>query len=314
MPKQLSLDIADLSVTLHWDEPLGSFKLPAAYQPFIHRCEKEMSESAARFSKPGGAGGAGVAEEGGIRLQLAAAAAPPQAGTVVFENAPIWSLYRVPGGLSFRIFESYNDLKRTLFIPDNGGGAHLAFQAANQDPFSGPTFELLMIALLARRGGVLLHGCGISVDGRGMVFAGESGAGKSTLSRLWAREEGIEILSDDRVVVRRQNGSFYLYGTPWHGDEAFAAPGGVELSRIFFIRHGPSNDIRKLSAAGAVREMLKCSFPPLWDAGGMAAALELFHGMATEVPRAELDFVPDRTAVDYVLAMSGGRISPNHNS
>ena len=304
MPKQVSLDIAGLSVALNGDALIGSFKLPAAYQPFIHRCEKEMTENAARFADPGGGGRAGLSEKGEIELQLTAAAEPPQARTVVFENVPIWSLYRVRGGLSFRIFESYHDLKRTLFIPDSGGGAHLAFQAANQDPFTGPAFELLMSTQLSRRGGAVLHGCGVSIDGRGFVFAGESGAGKSTLARLWGRREGIEILSDDRVVVRRQNGSFYLYGTPWHGDEIFAAPGGVELSRIFFIRHGPSNDIRKLSAAGAVREMLKCSFPPLWDAGGMAAALELFHSMATEVPCAELDFVPDRTVLDFVLALS----------
>jgi hypothetical protein len=75
----------------------------------------------------------------------------------------------------------------------------------------------------------------------------------------------------------------------------------VELSRIFFIRHGQGNAIRKLSAAGAVREMLKCSFPPLWDAGGMAAALELFHGVATSVHCAELAFVPDSSAIDFVI-------------
>jgi hypothetical protein len=75
----------------------------------------------------------------------------------------------------------------------------------------------------------------------------------------------------------------------------------VELSRIFFIRHGHGNAIRKLSPAGAVREMLKCSFPPLWDAGGMAAALGLFHGMATAVPCDELAFVPESSAIDFVM-------------
>jgi hypothetical protein len=209
-------------------------------------------------------------------------------------------------GSSFHLFDSYPELKRTLFIPDEGGSARLSFHAADRDPFVGPSLELLMITHLARCHGVILHGCGISSDGRGVVFAGESGAGKSTLSRLWAQKEGIEILSDDRVIVRRQNGSFRLYGTPWHGEEAFAAPGGVELSRIFFIRHGQGNDIRKLSAAGAVREMLKCSFPPLWDAGGMAAALELFHTVAVSVPCAELAFVPDHTAMDFVLDRAGG--------
>jgi hypothetical protein len=38
----------------------------------------------------------------------------------------------------------------------------------------------------------------------------------------------------------------------------------------------------------------------------MAAALELFHGMAIAVPCAELAFVPDHTAIDFVLDRAGG--------
>jgi hypothetical protein len=277
MPNTISVTIADLCLTLGWEHPFRSVDLPPAYRP---------------FSAPGGSD---------IRLELAVADDPPAAGPAIFESAPIWCLYRVPGGALFHLFDSYPELRRSLLIPDEGGRARLAFLSADRNPFVGPALELLVITHLARRDGVILHGCGISIDGRGIVFAGESGAGKSTLSRLWAQQAGIEILSDDRVVVRRRNGSFYLYGTPWHGDAAFAAPGGVELSRIFFIRHGQGNEVRKLSAAGAVCEMLKCSFPPLWDAGGMAAALELFHGVATSVPCAELAFVPDSSVIDVVM-------------
>ena len=282
LPTPLTFTIADLTVTLQWHPPFSGVSVPAAYQPFLATGSSD------------------------IRLELSTG--EPQRGeeVPVFESAPIWSLYRMRDGSSFHLFNSYPELRRTLFIPDESGRARLSFHAADHNPFVGPALELLMITHLARCHGVILHGCGISSDGRGVVFAGESGAGKSTLSRLWAQKEGIEILSDDRVIVRRQNGSFRLYGTPWHGDEAFAAPGGVELSRIFFIRHGQGNHIRKLSAAGAVREMLKCSFPPLWDAGGMAAALELFHTVATSVPCAELAFVPDHTAMDFVLDRAGG--------
>jgi hypothetical protein len=279
MPTPLAFTIADISVTLQWHPPVDAVVAPAAYRPFLAKRPND------------------------IMLDLSAG--EPQGGeqALVFDSAPIWRLYRRKEGSAFHLFDSYPDLKRALFIPDEGGRARLSFQASDHNPFVGPALELLMITHLARRGGVILHGCGIALDGRGVVFAGESGAGKSTLSRLWARKEGIEILSDDRVIVRRQNGALYLYGTPWHGDEAFAAPGGVPLKRIFFIRHGPGNDTRKLSAAGAAREMLKCSFPPRWDAGGVAAALELFHGLAVSVPCAELAFVPDRTAVDFVLAL-----------
>jgi len=277
MPNQISFTIADLPVTLRWGPPIGDVKIPSAYAAFLSQ------------------------ERDDIHLDLSIEETPCPDGEAAFDSSPIWSLHRLKDDSLFRLFDGYPDLRRSLFVPSAGGSSRLAFLAGNRDPFVGPALELLMIAHLARRQGVILHGCGVAIAGRGIVLAGESGAGKSTLSRLWAKRKGVEILSDDRVIVRRQNGSLRLYGTPWHGDEAFAARGGVELSRIFFIRHGSRNHIRKLSVAGAVRELLKCSFPPLWDAGGMAAALELFHDMAASVPCAELAFVPDPTAIDFVL-------------
>jgi hypothetical protein len=277
MPNQISFTIAGLPVTLRWHSPNGGGKVPTAYAPFLSQ------------------------DSGLIHLDLSNEEFPCSLGAVVFDSSPIWRLHRLNGGSLFRIFDSYPDLRRSLFVPSTGDSSRLAFLAGNRDPFVGPVIELLMIAQLARRRGAILHGCGIVVAGGGVVLAGESGAGKSTLSRLGVKRKGVEILSDDRVIVRRQNGALRLYGTPWHGEEAFAAPGGVPLKRIFFIRHGHRNAARMLSAAGTVREMLKCSFPPLWDAGGMAAALELFHDVADSVPCAELAFVPDHTAIEFVL-------------
>lgn len=277
MPHPISFSIADLALTLRWVPPVSGLKLPPAYAPFS------------------------VSDPGDIHLDLSVEEDSPRDGSPVFDSAPIWSLFRQKAGFAFHLFDTYPTLKRTLFIPDAGPDARLVFRAADRNPFVGPSLELLMITHLARCDGAVLHGCGVSVGGRGIVFAGESGAGKSTLSRLWAQRNGVTILSDDRVIVRRRNGALYLYGTPWHGEEAFAAPGGAPLERIFFIRHGQGNDIRKLPAVGAVREMLKCSFPPLWDAGGMAAALELFHAVATAVPCAELAFVPEPRVIDLVV-------------
>jgi hypothetical protein len=74
----------------------------------------------------------------------------------------------------------------------------------------------------------------------------------------------------------------------------------VELSRIFFIRHGPHNLVQALTADKAVAAMLQCSFPPLWDAGGMAAALELFHTLAAATRCAELTFMPDARVIEFV--------------
>lgn len=278
MSNQLSLTIADVPVTLAWSSPIPRVKAPQAYQPFL---------SSGRS---------------GTRLRLSHSGHSMDDGLKAFESPPIWTLYRSPGGLTFRIYDSYPDLRRTLFIPHAGREARLDFSGGDRDPFTGPALELLLITGLAGCEGAVLHGCGIDAGGRGIVFAGQSGAGKTTLSRLWSAEKGIGILSDDRVIVRRQDGGFRLYGTPWHGEACFAAPGGVPLERIYFIRHGIRNQTRNISAAAAVRELLKCSFPPFWDAGGMRAALETFDGLATAVPCAELYFTPERAAIDFVLS------------
>jgi hypothetical protein len=288
-PNQVCFTIAGMPVRLEWRPPIGDVKIPPAYGAFLSR------------------------DRGDIYLDLSTEESASGQGESVFDSSPIWSLRRLAEGSLFRIFDGYPDLRRSLFVPGAGGGSRLAFLAGNRDPFVGPALELLMITHLARRRGVILHGCGIAVAGRGIVLAGESGAGKSTLSRLWAKRGGVEILSDDRVIVRRQNGSFFLYGTPWHGDEAFAARGGVRLERILFIRHGHRNSVRMVSAAGAVKEMLKCSFPPLWDAAGTAAALDLFQDAAGSVPCAELAFVPDPTAIDFVLKESRLEAAPTKN-
>lgn len=276
MATTLSFVFAGLSLSVESIPPEGPVAAPPAYQPFLSQDRK------------------------GICLRLTAGSGKDYHGKRIFDCPPIWFLDRSRKTSQFGIYHDYPDLKRTLSIPDEGESALLSFGGSNRDPFLGPALELLTITRLARGDGVILHGCGISREGRGIVFAGESGAGKSTLSRLWAQEKGVDILSDDRVIVRRQNGMFCLYGTPWHGDAAFAAPGGVPLERIFFIRHGEQNAVRPMARAFCVRALLKCCFPPLWDGAGMSFTLEFFDELTSAVPCAELAFVPDAGVLDFL--------------
>ncbi|HYM76014.1 MAG TPA: hypothetical protein VE377_08555 [Candidatus Dormibacteraeota bacterium] len=57
---------------------------------------------------------------------------------------------------------------------------------------------------LTQEKAIELHGAGIvRADGIGNLFVGHSGAGKSTTTRLWTEREDVEVLSDDRIIVRR---------------------------------------------------------------------------------------------------------------
>jgi len=228
-------------------------------------------------------------------------------GEMVFESPPIWTLYRENGTSLIRLFPEMADLQRTLFLPHHLKHADLYF--ANNcirfmNPYFGPTMELLLMHYLAQERGVILHACGIIIEDGGILFLGESGAGKSTLARMWAQENGVDILSDDRVIVRKQGCEFRIYGTPWHGEAAFASPREARLERIFFLSHGQENSVKDMKGLNPVSHLLTCSFPPLWDFQGMQFVLEFFSQLAAQVPCQELSFRPEKGALALVKKIS----------
>lgn len=177
-------------------------------------------------------------------------------------------------------------------------------QIPHSYPLGYPLEELLFVNLLSLGRGLLLHACAVSDSGRGFVFAGTSGSGKSTLADLWKDQEGVTILSDDRVIVREEEGRIWAYGTPWHGDVNLCSPERVPVDRIFIIRHGAETRATPLEARTALTSLLVRSFPTYWNPQGMGFILEFLGRVSQVVPCHELAFLPDPTTIDFVRALS----------
>ncbi len=273
--------IGGITIFVEGDAEDIDFRVPLAYRPF--------------------AGSGNIKSD--ISLRLHNGEPPSTPDTKTFECPPIWSLYRDNGVSALRISEHLPGYGRTLVLPPNAGNANLYFDDPSgpcSDPFYGPTMELLMVNFLAQGRGIIVHGCGIKQNDLGVLFVGESGAGKTTSANIWSREPDVEVLSDDRTIVRKQGDHFVMYGTPWHGEGKFGSPGSARLDHIFFIRHGRENSISKSNKAHSVTQFLKCSFPPFWDAAGMDYSMDLFSDLAAAVPCRALSFKPDRSIIEFV--------------
>ena len=234
----------------------------------------------------------------------------PSDGEVAFDSGKgLWRLYRTPRGPEV-IFTSPalgpQPYQSATFREDFREGTVTLRRAPFADrlpiyPLHYPLDELFMVHLLARGLGVEIHSGGVVLpDGRGWLFVGVSGAGKSTLSRIWRGEPDVTVLSDERIILRRQGDGLWMYGTPWHGDGYIAEPGCARLERVFFLRQGPQNALAPVSVTDAVTRLFRCGFTPFHDAAGLDFSLGFLEQVARGCRCEELTFLPDRSVIQFL--------------
>jgi hypothetical protein len=231
-----------------------------------------------------------------------------------FDSGGTWKLYRedgkliyavtVPifGDIPYRFLEVADDFStgRLLLNPKAGVPENCLF------PLAFPLDELLIANLLTLPGneGVLLHACAVTdPDGNAFVFVGQSGDGKSTTARLWAARDGMTILTDERIIIRRHDDGFYVYGTPWHGDQLAAVADRAKISGLFILRKGQTNAVTETRPSLASALLFARCFPPLHSPESLSATAAFLESLVTNVSCRELHFLPDNSAVDFVRGL-----------
>jgi len=161
-----------------------------------------------------------------------------------------------------------------------------------RNPFTYPMDQLLLMFMLAERKGALIHSSGVDFHGRGYLLSGRSGAGKSTISRKFALA-GHEVLSDDRIVVRKIDGKLRMFGTPWSGEAGIAGNKDLPLHGIFFLHHGEENFTKKISPAEAAERLMPVTSIPWYDENMMTKLLAFCEEIVSACPAYDLFFSPD---------------------
>lgn len=146
--------------------------------------------------------------------------------------------------------------------------------------------------------GMMLHASAVEMDGKAYLFSGPCGMGKSTHTRLWQQTFGsaAQVFNDDKPALRRFDGSWYAYGTPWCGKDGINQNRKVSLGGICFLKRGQSNEIRRLSEWEAVSCILAQTTVRIKDAKRMELLLKLVEQLVREVPIFELKNRPEREA------------------
>jgi hypothetical protein len=222
----------------------------------------------------------------------------------VFDAWDKWSLYRIDD--QFLLVQRHTVSSaipdRVLIIDSKFTQGELFLRSSGSvfppNPLEYPLGQVLMVWLLGQDRGLMIHACGVNDGGRGYLFVGNSGDGKSTLAKIWEKEA--DVLNDDRIVVRKRNGQFWMHATPWSGSYKSVSPQSVPLERVFFLKQGTGNRIEHVAGARAATMLLTRCFPPVWDAQGIAFTLDFLSDLTSQVPCSELTFIADDKVRDFI--------------
>ncbi len=152
--------------------------------------------------------------------------------------------------------------------------------------------QILLARVLADRQGCYFHSSGVDFEGKGLLFAGHSEAGKSTMVTML--KDKADILCDDRMIVRKRQDSYRIYGTWSHGDVPDVSGSSAPLKAILFLEKSDKNELIPMSDKNEItRRLLSVLIKPFVTADWWEKTLALTEDISRNIPCYALKF--DRT-------------------
>ena len=134
-------------------------------------------------------------------------------------------------------------------------------------------------------------------EGDAILFTAPSGTGKSTQAGLWERFAGAETLNGDRSMLRRVDGVWTAFGSPFAGTSGIYRNESAPVRALIVLRQAPENTIRRLSVAEAFRAIYSESVMPRWHTEAHQHVISLVTEIVSEIPVYLLACTPDERPV-----------------
>ncbi len=155
-----------------------------------------------------------------------------------------------------------------------------------------------------RKDTLVLHGSLVDFNGKGIIFTGPSGAGKTTQAQLWEKYAGAEIINGDMIFLHKENnGSFYAYGSPWHGSSDYCVNKKVRVEGIFAVKKSSRCFASLPDFSMRLKEIFSEVMLPDWFDGCKCYGLNTLDSLLKCVPVYSFECTKDKNSVSEIEKM-----------
>ena len=145
-----------------------------------------------------------------------------------------------------------------------------------------------------------LHASVVEKNGKGILFTAPSGTGKSTQANLWKEYEKAVIINGDKAMIRKNDGKFSVYGSPYAGSSKIYKDISAPVHGIVVLAQAKENRIEVLPKAEAFMKIFKESVVNIWNEDYLIRLTGLIQELVSEVPIYYLACRPDKSAVNLL--------------
>lgn len=168
--------------------------------------------------------------------------------------------------------DGFNSFCKESYFPNN-----LAF---NEGPY---LYTQICKKVLSDYNGFFFHSSSLAIDGEGYLFTAASGTGKSTHTGNWRKLFGdrVTMINDDKPLIRKIDGKYYVCGTPWMGKSNIGCNMSVPVKAVYVLRRGEENRAEKTSPGTVFNHLLEATLIPK-TRENMTKLLEMFNELFSQ--------------------------------
>jgi hypothetical protein len=136
-------------------------------------------------------------------------------------------------------------------------------------------------------------------NGKAFLFSGLSEAGKTTMARLAPAD--VSLLTDEASYVRKVDGRYMAYGTPFAGELGVAGENiSAPIEALYLLAKGPENRIESIDPAVAIRRLLRNILFFAHQSDLVRQVFESACAFVATVPVYQLTFFPDQRVWELI--------------